>query len=184
MRYLIADGYQIDTPLINIRLRVPGEYNGNETHLPSDIYPKLSITIDAPFRRYIREHVQVIFDGVEDTNGCITRIEDIATGLVNDTVTIGGLLAIEGYGLKVEADEEHAPDAGVFLEDDNSNSFVVKVIALNEPRTLKVITSSQMVPGVAYTVVIRTQGSPKSNGHLLKDLREVRSDIRLVAQSE
>ncbi|GHV56535.1 hypothetical protein FACS1894182_03300 [Bacteroidia bacterium] len=184
MRYLIADGYLIDTPLFNIRMRVPGEYNGSETHLPAGIYPKVSVTFDAPFRQYIRDHVQILFDGVDETNGFIGQVTDSATGLVDQAVTIGDLVTIQGYGLKVEAGEEYAADAGVFFEDENSNSFVVKTIAHNEPRTLKVITNTHMIPGTAYTLIIRTQGSAKSSGHLLKELREIRSDIRLVAQSE
>ena len=37
--YLVADGFKIKTPLFNLRIKIPGEYNGSETHLNPDTFP-------------------------------------------------------------------------------------------------------------------------------------------------
>ena len=44
IEYLTADGFKIKTPLFTLRLRVPGEYDGSETHLPAEGLPQGAFT--------------------------------------------------------------------------------------------------------------------------------------------
>jgi hypothetical protein len=63
--YLAADGYKIKTPLFNLRIRLPGEYEGAETGLNEGVHPEVRMQSAAPFRQYIRDRVGVQFDGID-----------------------------------------------------------------------------------------------------------------------
>ena len=40
IKYLVADGFGIKTPLFNIKLKIPGEYSGKEVSLPDGVFPE------------------------------------------------------------------------------------------------------------------------------------------------
>lgn len=181
--YLTADGFRINTPLFNSRVRTPGEYYGNETKLPDGVYPEVRLTVSADFRKYIRENVKIEFDGIEYNNGYIATVDDNADGTTDVAVTIGGLIAVHGYGLKVEGDAEHADQVGIFFEDPNGNRYKADIVAVNEPKTLKLIVPNILTPEEDYYLVVVTQSSVKSRGNMLKNFREVRSEFALKAQS-
>jgi hypothetical protein len=132
--YLAADGYKIKTPLFNLRSRVPGEYDGSETGLPDGTFPEVRLSVNGDFRKYIREHVQLEFDGIESNNGYIANVD--ADGTIDEAITIGELIAVRGYGLKVESDAEHADQVGIFFENPDGVRTKAKIVAVNEPKTL------------------------------------------------
>ncbi|MDR2701225.1 MAG: DUF4469 domain-containing protein, partial [Spirochaetaceae bacterium] len=184
IHYLVADGFKIKTPLFTLKLRVPGEYDGSETHLPHELHPVARLQTGAHFRKYLQERVQVEFDGIDQSDGLIAEARDEATELVDEAATIGNLLTIHGYGLKLEGDEAHRDAVGLYFEPEEGGTPVkAEIIAVNEPRTLKVIVPAGLEAGKAYRLKIVTQSSAKSNGHLLKEAREVPSEFRLTAQS-
>ncbi|MDR1445482.1 MAG: DUF4469 domain-containing protein, partial [Treponema sp.] len=134
-------------------------------------------------REYIKERVKVDIDGMDTAEGVIGEITDEATGLVDQTVTLDNILAIRGYGLKVEADDEHKDEAGVFFNGPNGQRYPAKAIAVNEPHLLKVLVPQSLTAGYTYFVEVITQSSARNSGTLLKELRTVTSDIELTAQS-
>jgi hypothetical protein len=71
--YLVADGYKIKTPLFNMKMRIPGEYDGAETHLPPDVFPMARMQVSASLREYLKERVQVQIDGKDDVEGYIAQ---------------------------------------------------------------------------------------------------------------
>jgi hypothetical protein len=183
MYYLAADGYRIKTPLFNLKIRVPGEYDGSETRLPQGTYPVVRLQTSAAFRKYLREKVQVEFVGIDQSEGLIAQATDEATELVDEVATLGNLLTIQGFGLKIDSDEAHYGDVGLFFVPEGEGTAVkAEIIAVNEPRTLKVITPPSLQKGAQYTLKIVTQGSAKTHSHLLKELREVKSEFTLTAQ--
>jgi hypothetical protein len=183
MFYLAADGYKLKTPVFNFRLGIPGEYLGTETHLPEGVTPVGRLSMSPEFRKYLAERVQVLIDGVEEHTGLIAQTVDLATGEVDNLLTINETLVILGSGLKVSADALHAADTGVYFEapDGTRVKQEARHIIDNQPRTLKV-TVTGLTPNVAYYVVVRTQSTVKSGGSLLKDVREMKSDFTLMAQ--
>ncbi|MDR2097799.1 MAG: DUF4469 domain-containing protein [Spirochaetaceae bacterium] len=183
MYYLAADGYKIKTPLFNLRIRVPGEYDGAETRLPEGVFPEARLQVSAAFRSYIRDKVKLEFDGIDQREGIIGEAVDEATGLADEVLTIGGLVTIHGSGLKVESDAAHKADAGLYFEDSAGARVKAAILAVNEPRTLKAITPAALTAGTAYRLLVITQGTVKHSGTLLKDLREVRSEFALTAQT-
>ena len=71
--YLTAGGFKIKTPLFNLRTRLGGEYGGDETRLPDGTRPEVLLQTTSGFREYVREKVQVLFYGIDDSTrrwGC------------------------------------------------------------------------------------------------------------------
>jgi hypothetical protein len=181
IHYLVADGFKIKTPLFTLKLRVPGEYDGSETHLPHGIHPVARLQTGAHFRKYLQERVQVEFDGIDQSDGLIAEARDEATELVDEAATIGNLLTLHGFGLKLEGDEAHRDTVGLFFEPEEGGAAVkAEIIAVNEPRTLKVIVPA-LEAGKAYRLKIVTQSSAKASSSLLKNIREVHSEFPLLA---
>jgi hypothetical protein len=184
MYYLVADGYKLKTPLFNLRIRLPGEYEGAETSLNEGLYPEVRMQSAAHFREYIKERVKVQFDGIDQADGLIAEALDEATGLVDEVMTIGNILTIRGYGLKIEGDDEHKDEVGLFFDDGSEGGGVkAAIIPVNEPRTLKVIVPAGLAIRTEYTLKVVTQSSAKGNRAVLKTVREVRSDFKLVVSN-
>ncbi|MDR0442303.1 MAG: DUF4469 domain-containing protein [Treponema sp.] len=182
MYYLTADGYKLKTPLFNLRIRIPGEYDGSETHLPDGTFPMARMQISNRFRKYLKEHINAIFDGFDSSEGLIAEATDEATGLVDEVATMGNILTIHGFGLKLETAPDNPNKAAVFFKPKTGVPTEVSVIAVNEPRTLKILVPSNLVEGTAYQLVVNTQSSVKHGSGLLKKMRDMRSDFTLVAQ--
>jgi hypothetical protein len=180
--YLTADGYRIKTPLFNLGLRIPGEYNGDETHLPEGVYPEARLQVSAEFRSYLRDKVKLIFDGIDTSEGFIAQAIDESSGIIDESVTIGNLLVIHGVGIKLEGDTDHKDVIGLFFEADDGTRVKAEIIAVNEPRTLKVIAPAALIAGTEYQLLAITQSSVKHNGRPLKSVREVRSEFKLQAE--
>jgi len=190
IHYLVADGYKIKTPLFNLKIRIPGEYDGSETHLPHGVYPMARLQTSAGLREYLKSKVKLDFSGIEQSDGLIAEVYDEATGLSDEAATIGNLLTIHGYGLKIDCYEEHEDAVGIYFEPAASGHCAqcaapvkAQIIAVNEPRTLKIIVPAALNPGTAYTLKIVTQSSTKTQSHLLKSIRELRSDFMLTAHA-
>jgi hypothetical protein len=182
--YLAADGYKLKTPLFNLRIRLPGEYEGAETSLNEGLYPEVRMQSAAHFRQYIKDRVTIQFDGIDQADGLIAEAVDEYRGQVDEVMTIGNLLTIRGYGLKIEGDDEHTDEVGLFFDDGGEGGGVkAEIIAVNEPRTLKVIVPAGLAIRTEYTLKIVTQSSAKSRGNMLKNTREVRSDFKLVVSN-
>jgi hypothetical protein len=98
-------------------------------------------------------------------------------------MTVGNLLTIRGYGLKIEGDAEHKDEAGLWFDDGAGGLIKAEIIAVNEPRTLKAIVPATLGVGGEYALKVVTQSSAKNSGALLKTVREVRSDFKLTVQN-
>jgi hypothetical protein len=177
--YLAADGYRIKTPLFNLNLRLPGEYEGNETRLAEGVYPAARLQASPLLRDYIRDKVQIEFIGKLDEDGLIAEATDEYSGQVDSTLTSGGILTIRGYGLKLESDAAHAEQAGLFFDNGTAPPVKADTIAVNEPKTIKAVVPDSLTQGEDYYLKIVTQSSVKGSKHVLKETREMRSEFKL-----
>lgn len=178
--YLAADGYKIKTPVFNLKVTIPGEYDGNETHLPEGVHPQGRLTLSSGLRSYLKEHVTLQFDGIDSNVGIITEVVNLVTGDIDQTVSPSLLFEIRGMGLKIGADADHANDVGIYFEHvtDGSRMKVTPTnIALNEPRVIRAIVDDDLTFGQMYYVVVRTQLTAAHGGSILKNVREVKSDF-------
>jgi hypothetical protein len=180
--YLAADGYKIKTPLFNMRIRLPGEYEGFETRLNEGLHPELRMQTSTALRQYIAERVQVAFDGIADDEGIIGEALDEKTGQIDEAATIGNILTIRGSGLKIESDKEHEQQMGLFFQPSSGLPLKAEVIAVNEPKTLKVVVPASLTAGTEYYLRIFTMSSLHGHGQLLKTVRDLKSDFKLTAQ--
>jgi hypothetical protein len=179
--YLAADGCEIKTLLFTLHIRLPGEYDGAEPHLPASVRPEARLQASASLRKYIRERVRVKFDGVDQSDGLIAEAVNEHTGQVDEVMIIGNLTTIRGYGIKIEADAAHQDDAGLFFDDGGNLPVKAEILAANEPRTLKAIVRAA---DADYWLKAVTQSSTKGSIGLLKDAREIRSEFKLIAQAQ
>jgi hypothetical protein len=123
-----------------------------------------------------------VYDVIGLYHGLIAEAVDEATGRTNESATIGGVLTVHGHGLKIEADEANRAHAGLFFADPDGSLIPAKVM-VNEPLTLKALVPEDLTAGAAYTLVIVTQSSARTNRHLLKEPREARSRFSLTVQA-
>jgi hypothetical protein len=147
------------------------------------VHPEARLQASAALRKYLRERVQVEFDGVDQRDGLIAEAVDEHTGQVDDVMTIGNLLTIRGYGLKVEAEAKYAAEVGLFFDDGENPPVKAEILAVNEPRTLKAIVPASLAVGKDYALKVLTQSSTKGSSSLLKGLREIHSEFKLTAHS-
>jgi len=182
MYYLAADGFKLNTPVFHMHVRVPGEYDGSETHLPQGIYPTVRLQTSARFRKYLRERVQIDFCGIDSSDGFIAEAYDETSELTDEVATAGDVLAIHGFGLKIEGDGEHHEDVGLFFVPEAGGQPVKATLAVNEPRTLKAVVPTYLDTGKKYRLMVVTQSSAKGHGYLVKEVRQMRSDFVLTAQ--
>jgi hypothetical protein len=178
--YLAADGFKIKTPLFNLKIRVPGEYDGSETYLADGVFPVARLQTSAHFRKYLKERVKVEFDGLDQSDGLIAEAKDEATGLIDEAATVRNILTLHGYGLKIESDEAHKDEVGLWFDLSSDDPVRADIVAVNEPRTLKVIVPGLMA-GSVYTVRLVTQSSAKTHTHLLKEPRVMVAEFTLTA---
>ena len=107
-----------------------------------------------------------------------------ASEMMDELATIGKLLTIHGFGLKIEADDAHKDAVGLFFDSEIGYPPVkADIIAVNQPRTLKVIVPAGLKEGSPYKLRVVTQGSTKGHGYFLKAARDMRSDFTLTAQA-
>jgi len=177
--YLVADGFKIKTPLFNLKMCIPGEYNGSETSLTNGSFPMARLQPSMTLRKYLKEKVVVTFGGFDKHEGLIAEAYDEATGILDEVMTVGNLLTIRGTGMKIVSDDEHKNQVGVSFRDHSGKSVKAEIIAVNEPKTLKVIVPPKLCCGTSYQIEVVTQGSAKGSGQLLKKLRTMCSGFRL-----
>ena len=179
--YLVADGYRIKTPIFNLRMRIPGEYSGDETHLAEGLYPEARLQTAAAFRKYLQQTVKVEFAGIADDMGHIGEAWDEASGNLDEVATIGNIMDIRGHGLKIDADADHKDEVGVYFETEDGAKVKCSLVPVNEPRRIKVIVPATLTVGTDYFLVVITQSSVHGSGHILKKLRTVRSEFSVNA---
>jgi len=179
--YLAAAGYRIKTPLFNLRIRVPGEYEGTETQMPDGTFPEARLTANPAFRKYLRDHVTVEFDGREESGGCISNAVDAATGRTNEVMTRGNMLTIKGSGLKLESAEERKDQMGVFFKPPDGAPVKAAIVAWNAPKQLRVIVPPELAAGTEYQIAVETWSSTKRRQGALKQGRSMCSGFTLTA---
>jgi hypothetical protein len=181
--YLVADGYRIKTPLFNLRMRLPGEYSGDETRLAEGVYPEARLQTAAAFRKYLKEKVKIEFAGIAEDLGHIGEALDAASGDLDESATMGNILEIRGHGLKLDADDAHKDEVGVYFEASDGVKVKCKLVPVNEPRLIKVIVPTSLTADTDYSLVLITQSTIHGSSHILKNLRTIRSEFTIKALS-
>ncbi|MDR2359101.1 MAG: DUF4469 domain-containing protein [Prevotellaceae bacterium] len=180
----MSDGYEIDTPVFQLKAGFPGEYDGHETKLPDGVYPHGKITLSTRLREYMRKNIEPQFEGIVQNEGYIASFYDKNSDTTDTFITPGRLYIIRGGGLKIASDEERSADTGLYYEEAETGARIheeMRDIAQNEPAVISGQAPTTLTPGKGYYIVIRTQSSAVHGSNLLRDVREVKSEFTVTA---
>jgi hypothetical protein len=72
---------------------------------------------------------------------------------------------------------------GLWFDDGQYPPIKAEILAVNEPRTLKAIVPATLGVGAEYNLRVTTMSSVHASGHLLKEVRDIKSDFKLTAQA-
>jgi hypothetical protein len=134
-------------------------------------------------REYLKENVQLQFDGIERNEGYIGNILDKTSGETDTVITPGGIFILHGTGMKILSDAEHVDDVGLFYELVDDGSRVAELmtnIAQNSPRTVSALCGQSLISGGEYRIVIRTQAAVSGGVKSLKNVREIKSEFTVT----
>ena len=123
--------------------------------------------------RNLADLIEIISEGLADTNGYIAEITDVTTGQVNDVVTKGGIGIITGDRIKIAGT---SPKVGLFFWTPGSPNISVGVsgnLAVNDPSKI-IFTVPELLPNKDWYVEVRTFYSG-TTGRELKEMRTIRS---------
>lgn len=150
---LIADGCNLNTPLMNTSLSVSGVFSGaNDSFDPSRHAIKLNIAPGTLLREAAGK-VRAEKTQAASTDPYITAVRDVVSGEVNGTLTAGGILEATGSRLKYDAADQ---EQGLFLVPASGAAIRCDVVAENKPARLMVMIPAT-VPAGTYHVEVRTK---------------------------
>ena len=153
--YQLCDGFSVNTGYFSLHPRIGGTWENALEHYDPVKHPvRFSFRSLKPLRD-LASHIEVLIEGVAETAGFIAELTDVTTEAVNETLTPGGMFALEGHKIKVAGD--HA-DCGVYFINAANPAERVRVAGhLAENTAGKIIG---MIPALAagtYRVAVTTQ---------------------------
>jgi hypothetical protein len=177
MAYQLCDGYSVNTGYFTASPHIKGVFSGPQETFDPEKHALLFLFNQGDTLREELSSVEIEIMGVADTMLSISQVTDIKTGKVNDLLTPGRTLKINGYKLKVAG--EHADNGVYFVNETSSESTKVDPtdIVTNNPSELIV-----MIPELAagtYKLQLTTQFS---GALFLKEPRTMIFDKVLTVQ--
>jgi hypothetical protein len=125
--------------------------------------------------RKLAEQIEVVSEGLADSSGYIMEVKDVATGLVNDVVTKGGIFILSGDKIKITGTGTPSK-TGVFFLSPGSPDIAIKAagnLAVNDPSQI-IGTVPELLPDKDWYIEVCTDFSG-TTGKPLKDIRRIRS---------
>jgi hypothetical protein len=172
--YLLCDGYGLNMGYFSIHTRVGGGWKTVDEANDRIKHPVgFSFRVRRPLAE-LADRIELDAQGITSNEGFIGEALDEATGSLDETATIGNILTITGSGLKVAGDG----DCGVYFQSEDDQSLTRLVLAVNEPKTLKVVVPA-LPAGNEYRIVVKTCTPTGKHGGQLKTMRTIISDFTL-----
>jgi hypothetical protein len=181
--YLLCDGFALNLLYFLIYPKVGGTFDKKTEGVTEEKHPVSFHFRPLKALRDLAEFIEILVEGVADTEGYIDELIDISTGAVNETVTTGKNFIIEGHKLKVMGNGT-VMDAktGVFFVAPGTPEVSIRVtenLAENSPSKIIGIVP-QLLPNKEWYIEVRTFWSGTST-HPLKELRVIRSEFTVKA---
>ena len=150
---LVADGCNLNTPLMNTSLSIAGVFIGaNDSFDPGRHAVRLNIA-PGTLLREAATGVRVEKTQAASTDPYITAVRDVVSGELNGTLTAGGILEATGSRLKYDAADR---EQGLFLVPASGAAVRCDVVAENKPARLMVMVPPTVAAG-PYHVEVRTK---------------------------
>ena len=175
MQYLAADGYRIKTSLFNLRIRIPGVYEGNESSLPEGIHPVVRLGPSAEYREYVKERVKIDFSGIALPKGILTHFFDLDENEVNTIFVPGNQFSVRGKGIRAAGPD---PSCGIFFSNASDPLQEVRVTRIADNTQTKIIGICPNTTWLYSKIVIRTQYFG-SLTRFLKNVRVIESNFTI-----
>jgi hypothetical protein len=167
MSYQLCDANGVNTGYFTAALHVKGVFDSaSEPYSPKKHTLLFEFQQGSLLRKELDE-VNVTVAGVADTLPLPETVIDCTTGVLNETLTLGGIFEIKGFNLKFIPGEE---DNGVFLTEAATGTVSkVAIVPTNTQQHLMGQVPAGL-PAGDYTLSVATRWSSK-NGQPLKSLK-------------
>lgn len=150
---LIADGCNLNTPLMNTSLSIGGVFSGAGDSFDASRHTVKLNVAPGVLLREAAGRVRVEKTEAASTDPYITVVRDVVSGEVNGTLTLGGILEATGSRLKYDAADTQQ---GLFLVPESGAAIRCDVVAENKPARLMVMIPATVTAGT-YHVEVRTK---------------------------
>jgi hypothetical protein len=175
--YQLCDGFSINTGYYALHPRIGGTWaSAAEPFDPAKHPIRFSFRALKPLRD-LTSHIEVLIEGVAETAGYIAEITDITTEAVNESLTPGGMFALDGHKIKVTGDNA---GCGVYFVDAANSAQRVKVSGHLADNTASRIVG--IIPALAagqWRVEVVTQYTGNANT-ALKNPRTLAGAVALT----
>ena len=163
--YIVGNGDGINMPLFNVGFSLTGVFNGaTDSYDPKRHRLHANINKGAILRN-AESQVKLIKINASSPLPVILEVKDSVTGLVDEILTSGGAVEINGVNIKIAGDNAAC---GLYFVDENGAETKAVTLIHNKPATV-----ISLIPALAtgsYHVKITTQCS---GGKMLKDPRTI-----------
>jgi len=154
--YQLADGFSVNTGLFTIHPNIGGTFTSDkETH----DHQKHPITFRfqslKPLRD-LRQSIEVIIEGIADTNGYIAEFTDLDEQSTNGIFSQGSQFVISGHKIKITGGD---PNVGLYFVPVDDPAQAVKVTRIAENTASKIIGIAPQTGFMRNRIEIRTQFS-------------------------
>ncbi|MDR1169817.1 MAG: DUF4469 domain-containing protein [Prevotellaceae bacterium] len=156
---ITENGETVTTPLFNTQLSMPGIYNGAMDSFDAKRHSvKINLNPGVLMREAVRK-VKTEKVATAESLPHILEVKDVTSGMINDTITPGGVIQLRGSKLRFLTDQ---PENGIFLFRENEADIVLTTIVENKPARLIAVLPTDLPHG-EYFIEVRTtfSGSAK-----------------------
>ena len=170
MAYQLCDGFAVNTGYFSIHPNIGGTFDSvRETHDHKKHPITFRFRVRSKLKRLI-EDIEVLVEGLADTNGWIDMFIDIELDATNSIFVQGDLIEVYGSRIKIEGDD---PNNGLYFVPVDNPAAAVKVTRIAENSPSKIIGIAPQTGHQYNRIEIRTQYS--SGSALLKEPRIITS---------
>jgi len=175
MMYQLCDGFSVNTDYFTIHPNIGGTF-----HSDKEIHDHKNHPITFRFQslkamRDLRKSIEVIIEGIADTQGWIAEFIDTDENSTNSIFVPGDQFVITGHKIKVAGDN---PNIGVYFVPVDNPSEAKKVLRIAENTSTRIIGISPDTTHARNRVEIRTQYNG-STSSFLKAPRTITSSFIL-----
>ena len=149
---ITEEGAAFTTELVNAQPSIAGVFNGAaDAFDPKRHRVKTNLTAGTRLKKATAA-VKTRKVQTAEPAPFIIEINDVVSNSVNEQITPGGVIQIRGGSLKLALAN---PENGVFLTDENGNTFKLNNIVENKPARIIVMIPSDIQQGT-YTLEVRS----------------------------
>jgi hypothetical protein len=177
--FLVCDGWSLNMKYYSIHPRVGGTWDRADEASDREKHPvSFSFRVLKPLRD-LADRIVLEVESIAEAQAYIDQITDVSSGTVDETLTPGGMVVIEGNKIKVAGTK---PGVGIVITGARAGgtpytNTIAPPYAENNPAKIIAILPSA-IPEGTFKIQITTQYA--SGGTLLKEPRTILSSATFV----